>query len=85
MKVKAQIIAGDINYSDYLLPERIENYKIRSAYIELSPLKPVTLGFNFIHSIGELPEDNVRTTVKTDLPEINMNLNFLSKLFLFFG
>lgn len=76
VKIKAQIIGGDINYSDYLQPERIENYKIRSAFAEVSPIKQLTLGLNFVHSIGTLPEDNVSTTVKTDVPEINMNLNF---------
>ncbi|MEP7147181.1 MAG: DUF6029 family protein [bacterium] len=76
MRIKAQIIGGDINYSDYLLPERIEKYKIRSAYAEFSPVKQFTLGLNYVHSIGDLPEDNISTVVKTDVPEINMNLNF---------
>ncbi|MEO8664489.1 MAG: DUF6029 family protein [Ignavibacteria bacterium] len=76
VKVKTQIIGGDIIYSDYLLPNRIEKYKIRSVYAEVSPVKQFTLGLNYIHSIGDLPEENINTTVKTDLPEINMNLNF---------
>lgn len=75
VKIKAQLLGGDINYSDYITPERIEKYKIRSAYAEVSPVKPLTLGLNYVYSIGDLPEDNVNTVVHTDLPEINLNLN----------
>lgn len=75
VKVKGQIMGGNINYSDYLTPERIEKYRIRSLYADVSPLKPLTIGINYIHSSGELPEDRVNTEVKTDLPEINLNLN----------
>jgi len=74
-KLKAQLIGGDIEYSDYLTPERIENYKLRSAFAELSPVKSLTLGLNYVHSIGALPEENVSTNVKTDLPEVNLNFN----------
>lgn len=74
-KLKAQLMGGNIEYSDYLTPERIENYKIRSAFAEISPFKSLTLGLNYIHSIGSLPEENVSTNVKTDLPEVNLNFN----------
>jgi len=74
-KLKAQLMGGDIKYSDYLTPERIENYKLRSAFAEVSPLKSLTFGLNYVHSIGELPEENVSTNVKTDLPEVNLNFN----------
>jgi len=73
--LKFMVLGGDINYSDYITPERIEKYKIRSAYGEFSPLKPLTLGLNYVYSIGNLPEENVNTVVHTDLPEINLNLN----------
>lgn len=74
-KLKAQLIGGDIVYSDYLTPERIENYKIRSAFTQVSPLKFLTLGVNYVHSIGDLPEESVSTNVKTDIPEVNLNFN----------
>lgn len=79
VRVKGQIIGGDISYSDYLTPERIEEYKIRSVYGEVSPVKPLTIGINYVHSLGNLPEEGVTTVVKTDLPEVNLNLN-LSEL-----
>ncbi len=78
VKLKAQIIGGNIIYSDYLIPERIEKYRIRSAYAEVSPVKPLTIGLNYVYSNGDLPEGSVSTKVKTDLPEINLNLNFSS-------
>lgn len=74
-KLKAQLIGGDIKYSDYLTPDRIENYKIRSAFTEISPVKSLTLGLNYVHSIGDLPEENISTNVRTDLPEVNLNFN----------
>lgn len=75
VRLYAQITGGDIDYSDYLTPERIEKYKVRSAYTEVSPVKPLTLGLNYVYSIGDLPEENVNTRVNTDLPEINLNFN----------
>lgn len=73
--LKTMILGGDINFSDYITPERIEKYKIRSAYTEISPIKPLTLGLNYVYSIGDLPEEDDITTIHTDLPEINLNLN----------
>lgn len=73
--LKTQILGGDINYSDYISPERTEKYKIRNAYAEISPVKYLTLGLSYVYSKGELPEENISTIVKTDLPEINLNFN----------
>ncbi|MBS1552746.1 MAG: hypothetical protein JST15_11835 [Bacteroidetes bacterium] len=73
--LKTQILGGDINYSDYISPERTEKYKIRNAYAEISPVKYLTLGLSYVYSKGELPEENINTIVKTDLPEINLNFN----------
>ncbi len=75
MKVKGQIIGGDINYSDYLTPERIEKYKIRVVNGQFSPVKQIVLGLDYVYSIGDLPEENVNTVVHTDLPEANFLLN----------
>ncbi|MEZ4691374.1 MAG: hypothetical protein R3A12_14940 [Ignavibacteria bacterium] len=48
LQVKAQIIGGNINYRDYLDPYRVENYKLRNAYLRVSPLKPLTMGLNYV-------------------------------------
>ncbi|MBS1517896.1 MAG: hypothetical protein JSS91_07400 [Bacteroidetes bacterium] len=71
-KLKAQILGGNIKYSDYLEPERIENYKVRGAYAQISPVKQITLGMNYMYSIGELPEQNDLTKVTSDIPEANL-------------
>lgn len=76
LRIKAQIIGGNINYRDYLTPERVENYKIRNAYFRVSPLKPLTIGLNYVHSNGILPEEGILTYVNTDLPEAYINLNY---------
>lgn len=76
LRLKAQLIGGNINYSDYLNPERVEEYKIRNAFLSVSPLKPLTLGLNYVHSNGILPEEGVLTYVTTDLPEVYLNLNY---------
>lgn len=76
LKIKAQIIGGNIDYRDYLLPERIETYKLRNAYLRVSPLKPLTMGFNYVHSNGILPEEGTLTYVNTDLPEVYLNINY---------
>ena len=75
VRFKTQILGGNINYSDYITPERIEKYKIRNVYSEVSPVKSLTLGLGYLYSTGELPEEEVNTVVKTDLPEININFN----------
>ncbi|MBL8007414.1 MAG: hypothetical protein JNJ56_07770 [Ignavibacteria bacterium] len=75
VKFMAQLIGGNIDYSDYLLPERIEKYRIRNAYGEISPVKPLTIGLGYVYSTGDIPEEGSPTLVKTDLPEINFKYN----------
>lgn len=75
MKFKTQVLAGDINYVDYLDLDREEKIKIRNIYGEFSPLKSLTFGLSYTYSIADLPEQNVNTNVKTDLPEIGMMFN----------
>lgn len=76
LKIKAEIIGGNITYHDYLTPERVEFYRLRDAYLRVSPLKPLTIGLNYVHSNGDLPEEGVVTQVSTDLPEAIININF---------
>lgn len=76
LKIKAQIIGGNINFRDYLNPERIENYKLRNFYLRVTPLKPITFGYNYVHSNGELPEEGIVTLVKSDVNEGILNINY---------
>jgi len=70
-KFEAQVLGGDIKYIDYLDPDREERYKVRGVFTEISPIKPLTVGFNFIYSIGELPEQDLITTVTSNVPELS--------------
>ncbi len=76
LRVKAQLIGGNINFRDYLNPDRVENYKIRNAYLRVTPLKPLTIGLNYVYSKGELPEEGFLTYVNTDIPEAFININY---------
>lgn len=75
MKMKAQVLAGDIGYVDYLDLDREEKYKVRNVYGEFSPHKMITFGLSYLYSVGELPEQNENTIVKSDIPEIGFLLN----------
>ncbi|HEY5535202.1 MAG TPA: DUF6029 family protein [Ignavibacteria bacterium] len=75
VKIKAQILGGDIEYSDYLTPERIETYKVRDANFEISPVKNLLIGTNYVYSKGVVPSGNARTNITANLPEAYMNLN----------
>ena len=76
LKIKAQLIGGNITFRDYLTPERVEEYKLRNAYLRVSPLKPLVFGLNYVHSNGILPEEGFLTYVNTDLPEGYVILNY---------
>ncbi len=75
MKLKAQVLAGNISYVDYLDLDREEKYKIRNVYGEFSPYKFLTFGASYLYSVAELPEQGENTIVKTDLPEFGLMLN----------
>ena len=81
LQVKAQIIGGNINYRDYLDPYRVENYKLRNAYLRVSPLKPLTMGLNYVHSNGILPEEGFLTYVNSDVSEGYFNIDYKSLQF----
>ncbi len=76
VKIKAQILGGDLEYSDYLNPERIEKYKIRDGNFEISPFKNLLLGTNYVYAKGVVPSGSSFTNITADLPEAYLNLNF---------
>jgi hypothetical protein len=76
VKIKAEIIGGDIEFVDYPNTDRVETYKIRDANFEISPLKFLTLGGNYVHAKGNIPSGNVVTDMKADIPEAYLNFNY---------
>jgi len=75
VQIKAQIMGGNLEYNDFLNPDRIENYKVRDANLEFSPLKRFTFGANYVHSKGEIPSGEFITNITADVPEVYFNLN----------
>ena len=75
IKVKAQFLGGDLSYSDYLNPERIETYKVRDGNFEISPLKNLLLGTNYVYAKGNIPSGTSSTNITADVPEGYLKLN----------
>ncbi|KAA0209901.1 MAG: DUF6029 family protein [Ignavibacteriaceae bacterium] len=76
VKLEAQVIGGNLNYSDFLQPDRIESYKIRNANFRISPVRQVTIGAGYVYSKGKIPNAFDTTDITVDLPEFNLALNF---------
>jgi len=76
VKIKAEVLGGDIEFVDYPNTDRVETYKIRDANFEISPVKYLTLGGNYIHAKGTIPSGNVATDIKADIPEAYLNFNY---------
>jgi len=77
VKVKAQILGGDIDYNDFLNFSRKEIYKVRDANFEISPVKFLTLGTNYVFANGSIMSTDLKTitNLKADIPEGYINFN----------
>ncbi len=75
VKIKSEILGGNIEYRDFLKPDRIETYKVRDFNFEISPLKFLNIGTNYVYSTGSIPSGNVVTQIKTYIPEIFASFN----------
>lgn len=73
--LKAQLVGGDLDFleplSIYLGNPRIENYKVRGALLEISPINNLSIGGSFVYSEGKLPSviSNI-DTIEVHIPEI---------------
>ncbi|HPS64220.1 MAG TPA: DUF6029 family protein [Ignavibacteria bacterium] len=75
LKLKAMALAGDIEFSDNLSPQRVETYKIRDVNFEISPVKFLNIGTNYVHATGNVPSGSDTTAITADLPELFLNFN----------
>lgn len=75
VKIKTEILGGNLEYSDFLKPERIEKYKLRDVNFEISPLKFINIGANYVYANGEIPSGNAITKIKAYIPEFYASLN----------
>ncbi len=78
IKIKAQILGGDINYIDFLNFDRSENYKVRDGNFEISPLKNLTFGMNYVYAKGSIMGNDLKTITNTtsELPEGYLSFNY---------
>ena len=69
VKVKGMFLGGKILFNDYLVPTRVETYDVRSGNFEISPIKFLNLGANYVYSQGSIPNAFDTTAVKSYIPE----------------
>jgi hypothetical protein len=78
IKMKAQLLGGDISYTDFLNLQRTETYKVRDGNFEVSPLKNMTLGLNYVNAKGVIMGNDLKTltNITSDLPEGYMSIKY---------
>lgn len=69
VKVKGMFLGGRLLFNDYLVPTRVETYDVRSGNFEISPVKYLNIGANYVYSEGSVPTSFDTTAVKSYLPE----------------
>ncbi|MBI5403986.1 MAG: hypothetical protein HY959_11345 [Ignavibacteriae bacterium] len=75
IKIKSEILGGNIEYRDFLNPNRVESYKVRDFNFEISPFKFLNVGTNYVYATGSIPSGNVVTEIKSYIPELFANIN----------
>jgi hypothetical protein len=75
IKIKSEILGGNIEYRDFLNPDRVESYKIRDFNFEISPFKFLNVGTNYVYSTGSIPSGNIVTQIKAYIPEFFASIN----------
>jgi hypothetical protein len=75
IKIKSELLGGNIEYRDFLNPDRVESYKVRDFNFEISPVKFLNIGTNYVYSTGSIPSGNVVTEIKTYIPEFFASIN----------
>jgi len=78
IKIKTQLLGGDIVYTDFLNLKRTETYKVRDGNFEISPLKNFTIGANYVYADGSIMGNDLKTltNIKSELPEGYMSLSY---------
>lgn len=73
--IKTKLLGGNIEYRDFLNPNRIETYKVRNFNFEISPVKFLNIGTNYVYATGNIPSGNAETKIKAYIPEIFASIN----------
>ncbi|MFA7360465.1 MAG: DUF6029 family protein [Candidatus Kapaibacterium sp.] len=75
VKTKGLLMLGRIVFNDNLKPERVETYDIRAGNFEISPIKPLTFGANYVYAQGNVPAAFDTTALQSYIPEGYASLN----------
>lgn len=76
VKVKGQISGGALIYNDFAIPTRVEKYNVRDANFEISPIKYLNVGVNYVYANGKIPNAIDTTSINAYLPEGYLSFNY---------
>lgn len=76
VNLNGTIIMGGMNYTDYNDTSRTEEYSIRTANFNVSPLKPITLGGSYLYTHGKLPTGTTITEIDAEIFEGNAGFSW---------
>jgi hypothetical protein len=76
LKFDGTIVGGDMNYSDYLVPDRVETYSIRAANLNFSPFRFVGVGGSYLYTRGSIPSGSYITNITAEIAEGNLKFSY---------
>ncbi|HWQ82423.1 MAG TPA: DUF6029 family protein [Ignavibacteria bacterium] len=76
VKVKAEMFAGMLEYNDFANVTRKEVYNVRDANFEISPVKLLNIGANYVYAYGKVPTSSDTTSIKAYIPEGYLSFNY---------
>jgi hypothetical protein len=76
VKLDGTILGGDLNYNDYLVPGRVENYAVRAGSFNVSPFKPVSLGGSYLFTKGVVPSGTINSNMSSEIFEGNFSFDY---------
>jgi hypothetical protein len=76
IKVNATVLAGDMKYDDFIDTTRVENYKIKAANFNFSPIKYFTIGGSYLFAGGTVPTAGIFTNFTAELFEASLKFNY---------
>jgi len=76
IKFDGTIVGGDLNYTDYLVPDRVEGYSIRAGNFNFSPFMFVSAGASYLYARGLIPSGSYVTKITAEIAEGNIGLRY---------
>ncbi len=76
VKVKAEMFGGQLAYNDFVDVTRVEVYNVRDGNFEISPVKNLNIGTNYVYAYGNIPSSSDTTAIKAYIPEGYLSFNY---------